>query len=233
MPPEYAPPCGRADCPIIAPGSVDRRSLKVHTLEAGTEQFRAAQIRFGATVFTPPGNGNGRFSPLDDRGHTYVAAQRSAAIHESALHEASGPNPRIYALTLAGYALHRLRFVEPARLIDLRDPALAELGIDRSQLTGAGPLHYPCTRAVAERIVGTKGTVGMVWTSRQGSLHAERNPDGLASEVLRHESLDVAVLYAPDHIGVVEVVDSDSLTVDGSPTRFVLELANLLRIAVL
>ncbi len=227
------PPCGRTDCPIVRPEAIDRRSLKVHTLEEGTEQYRASHLRYGATVFTPPGNGNGRFSPLDGRGHAYVAAQRSAAILESVLHEASGPNPRIYAVTLAGVGLHRLRFVESARLIDLRDPALAELGLDRSQLTGAGALHYPCTRAVAERIAGSKGTVGLVWTSRQGALHAERNPDGLASEVLRHESLDVAVVYSPDHAGVVEVVDTASLAVDGVPTRFVVELANLLRIAIL
>ncbi len=227
------PPCGRADCPIVSPDAIDRRSLKVHTLEAGAERYRASQLRFGASVFTPPGNGDGRFSPLDGRGHTYVAAQRSAAILESALHEATGPNPRIYVVTLAGFGLHRLRFVEPARLIDLRDPALAELGLLRSQLTGAGPLHYACTRAVAQRIVGSKGTVGLVWTSRQGALHAERNPDGLASEVLRHESLDVAVVYSPDHFGAIEVVDSDSLAVNGVPTRFVVELANLLRIAIL
>lgn len=230
---EQVAPCGRSDCPIVRPEAIDRRSLKVHTLEAGTEQYRASPLRYGVTVFTPPGNGNGRFSPLDGRGHSYVAAQRSAAILESVLHEASGPNPRIYAVTLADVGLHRLRFVEPARLIDLRDPALAELGVERGRLTGADALHYPCTRAVAERIAGTKGTVGMVWTSRQGALHAERNPDGLASEVLRHDSLDVAVIYSPDHDGVVDVVGTDSLAVDGVPTRFVLELANLLRIAIL
>ncbi len=225
--------CGQPDCPIVRPDLIDRRSLRVHTLAAGTEQYRVSQLRFGTSVFTPPGNGNGRFSPLDQRGHTYVAEQRSAAILESALHEASGPNPRIYSVTLAAFGLHRLRFADPIRLIDLRDPALAALGLDRSQITGAGPRHYPCTRAVAERIAGTKGTVGLVWTSRQGSMHAERNPDGLASEVLRHESLDVAVVYAPDHAGAVDVVESEPLAPHGEPMRFVVELANLLRIAIL
>jgi hypothetical protein len=225
--------CGQPDCPIVRPNQIDRRLLRVHTLRAGTEQYRASPLRFGASVFTPAGNGNGRFSPLDGRGHTYVADQRSAAILESALHEASGPNPRIYAATLAAFGLHRLRFGEPVRLIDLRDPALPALGLERSQITGAGPLHYPCTRAIAERVVGAKGTVGLVWTSRQGSLHAERNPDGLASEVLRHESLDVAAVYEPDHTGEVEVVESEPLTVQGEPIRFVVELANLLRIAIL
>lgn len=226
-------PCGQSDCPIVRPDAIDRRSLRVHTLPAGTEQFRASAVRHGTGVFTPAGMGNGRFSPFPDRGHTYIAEQRSAAILESALHEADGPNPRIYRITLAAFGLHRVRFDTPVRLIDLRDPALADLGIDRSQLTGALAVHYPCTRAVAERIAGSKSTVGMVWTSRQGSLHAERNRDGLAAEVLRHQSLDVAVVYESPFLGDVSVVDSEPLTVDGDPTRFVLELANLLRIAIL
>jgi hypothetical protein len=226
-------PCGRADCPIVDPRSIDRRALRVLELPAGSVRHRVAPIRYGTAVFTPPGVGNGRFSPLLDRSHTYVAEQRSAAILESALHEASGPNPRIYRATLAKYQLHRLRFVEPLRLLDLRDPALGAMGIDRSQLTGATPVHYECTRAVAERLAGAKGSDGLVWTSRQGSLHAERNADGLAAEVLRHDSLDVAVVYSPDHGGAVEVLDSEPLAAGGQPTRFVIDLANLLRIAIL
>lgn len=227
-------PCGRRDCPIVEPSAIDRRSLRISTLPAGSERFRVARRRFGSAAFTPPGAGNGRFSPLGDRGHTYVAAQRSAALLESALHEAAGINPRIYRATLAEFQLHRLRTNAPFRLVDLRDGALAELGVDRSALTGADALHYPCTRLVAERIVGAKASVGLVWTSRQGALHADRNPDGLASEVLRHESLDVAVLYTPDvEPDAIDVVGSDPLVVDGHPTRFVVELANLLRIAIL
>jgi hypothetical protein len=226
-------PCGQPECPIAAPPSFDRRQLRVHTVDAGAEFYRVARLRFGDSVVAPPGSGSGRFSPLDGRGHTYVAAQRSAALLESALHEAAGPNPRIYRATLASYGWQRLRWVDPIRLIDLRDPALAVLGLGRSQLTGAGAQHYACTRAVAEHIAGAKGTAGLIWTSRQGALHAERNPDGLASEVLRHDSLDVAVVYSPDHDGRVEVVDSAPLTAEGQPDRFVVELANLLRIAIL
>ncbi len=51
--------------------------------------------------------------------------------------------------------------------------------------------------------------------------------------MLRHESLDVAIVYTPDHTGAVEVVDSEPLASQGEPTRFVVELANLLRIAIL
>ncbi|MFK8022703.1 MAG: RES domain-containing protein [Ilumatobacter sp.] len=226
-------PCGRVDCPIVDPGDIDRRSLRLDTIAAGATRFRVARTEFGTRVFAPLGVGNRRFSPLEGRGHTYVAEQRSAAVLESALHEAAGPNPRIYAATLAAFGLYRLHFDSELRLIDLRDSALIDLGLDRSQLTGADPMHYACTRRVAEALAGTKRTAGVVWTSRQGALHAERNPDGLASEVLRHQSLDVAVLYEPDTPGNVTVTGPEPLVVAGSPTRFVVELANLLRIAIL
>ena len=225
-------PCGRPDCPIVEPSDIDRRTLLTQTLDPGTEWFRVARTVHGTQPFTPPGSGNGRFSPLDARGHSYIAAQRSASLLESALHEASGPNPRIYAATLQAYSLHRLRLNAQVRLVDLRDSALARLGLVREQLTGTGGLHYPCTRVVAERIVGSKSSVGFVWTSRQGALHADRNPDGLASEVLRHDSLDVAVLYSPDAAKALEMIESAPLVSGTGPSRFVLELANLLRIAI-
>jgi hypothetical protein len=225
-------PCGQADCPIVEPGDIDRRSLLTQTLDPGTEWCRVARTVHGTQPFAPPGSGRGRFSPLDARGHSYIAAQRSASLLESALHEASGPNPRIYAATLQGYSLHRLCLNKQVRLVDLRDGALARLGLVREQLTGTGGLHYPCTRVVAERIVGSKSSCGFVWTSRQGALHAARNPDGLASEVLRHESLDVAVLYSPDAAKALEVIESEPLVSGTGPSRFVLELANLLRIAI-
>ena len=226
-------PCGRGDCPVVRPGDIDRRKLRVHTLPARSERYRASELRFGTNIFTPEGMGNGRFSRLTGRANAYVAEQRSAAILESALHEAAGPNPRIYAAILAQYAVHRLRFVQPVRLIDLREPELQRLGIEPAQFTAASALHYPCTQATAQWIVGAKDTVGITWTSRQGALHAERNRDGLAAEVLRHQSLDVAVVYKPDHIGKIALLDSEPLVVGGEPNRFVVELANLLRIAIL
>lgn len=197
----------------------------------------AVAMVHGTQPFAPLGSGSGRFSPLDARGHSFIAALRSASLLESALHEASGPNPRIYAATLQASSLHRLRLRlrlnDQIRLVDLRDGALARLGLDREQLTGAGGLHYPCTRVVAERIVGSKSSCGFVWTSRQGSLHAGRNPDGLASEVLRHDSRDVAVLSSPDAATALEVIESEPLVSGTGSSRFVLELANLLCIAIM
>ncbi len=233
MPALAEPPCGQNDCPIVAPGAIDRRSLRVVTQESGAIRYRVAPSQFADAGFTPPGRGNGRFSSLPGRAHTYVAEQRSAALLESALHEAAGPNPRIYQAQLAPLELVTVRFGQSMSLVDLRDDALAGLGLGRHQLTGATARHYPCTRLVADRLAGTKGAAGLLWTSRQGVLHAERNPDGLASEVLRHESLDVAVVYRPDFTGQVDVVDRTPLVVNGEPCRFALELANLLRIAVL
>lgn len=227
------PRCGQPDCQVVSPGQIDRRELRTRSFPAGNDYYRAVRKQYATEVYTPTGIGNGRFSPLAERDHVYVAELRSAALLESALHEADGPNPRIYLATLENYELHRIRFQEPFKLIDLRDPALVDLGLQRHQLSGATAAHYACTRLVADHVVGSKQTQGMVWTSRQGELHARRNPDGLASEVLRHESLDVAVLYRPDYQGAVELVESVPLTQEGKPTRFVMELANLLRIAIL
>ncbi len=222
-----------ADCPVVRAEAIDRRQLRITTLPGGSTRYRVSRTEHAGSVFTPEGHGDGRFSPLDGRTHTYVAEQRSAALLESALHEAHGPNPRIYAAQLARFSLSRIRFSAPLRLIDLRDPALSDIGLNRTQLTSSGPRHYPCTRAVAQRLAGTKGADGLMWTSRQGSMHAERNRDGLAAEVLRHESLDVAVVYRPDHRGRTSVHDSEALADETGPTRFVVELANLLRIAIL
>lgn len=226
-------PCGRADCPIVDPRSIDRRRLRVISWPAGSERFRATQLRYADTVFTPAGMGRGRFSPLTARSHTYVAEQRSAALLESVLHEANGPNPRIYRAQLAQHGLVRIRFSAKVVLLDLRDDALAVLGIEPAALTLAPSLHYDCTRKVAEHLAGAKDSAGFVWTSRQGRMHAERNNDGLASEVLQHQRLDVAAVYRPDLRGRTHIIDTAPLLDDNEPTRFVRELANLLRIAIL
>lgn len=221
------------DCPIVVPDTIDRRSLRTVAVRAGTEWFRAARSAHRNEPFAPAGIGNGRFSPVEGRGHSYLASQRSAALLESVLHEAAGPNPRIYAAQLRPFVLLRLRMMRDVRLVDLRDGQLARLGLDRARLTGADARHYRCTQAVAERLVGTKGTAGFVWTSRQGHLHAERNRDGLAAEVLHHDRLDVAVLYDPDAAGALRILDAEPIVSGDAPVRFVVELANLLRIAIL
>lgn len=218
---------------MLDPRSLNSAVLGTKTIAAGSEFYRATRVQYGDQVFTPEGKGNGRFSPLDGRTHAYIAELRSAALLESALHEADGPNPRIYAAALAGYELHRVRFTKALHLIDLRDDALDKLGFTRNQLTGSGARHYACTRQVGEYLVGEHRCAGLLWTSRQGTLHAQRNPDGLASEVLRHESLDVGAVYRPDHDGEVQITERVPLVQDSKPTRFVIELANLLRIAIL
>jgi len=227
-------PCGRSDCPILDPRSLDRRRLRVVGWPAGAERFRATQLRYADTVFTPEGLGRGRFSPLAARSHTYVAEQQSAALLESVLHEANGPNPRIYRAQLSQHGLVRVRFSAEVVLLDLRDDALAALNVEPAALTDAPALHYDCTRQVAEHLAGAKASHGFVWTSRQGRMHAERNSDGLAAEVLQHQRLDVAAVYRPDMPRRTRVMDT-TLLLDNKnePTRFVRELANLLRIAIL
>lgn len=207
--------------------------------------YRASKTKHRDSMWTPPdnqsaaGGGNGgRFSPLDSRNHLYLAQTRTAAILESALHHASGPEPRIYRHELAGWEVSELVLDQSVRLIDLRDDALHRLGIDRDQITGAGAMHYPCTRAWAAglvaRKVGGQRTHGFAWTSRQGRLHSQAHPGGLIADVLAHRAIDVAVLYQPDSSAVPRLVGEPTLLVQGQePARLIVELANLIQTPLL
>lgn len=76
---------------------------------------------------------------------------------------------------LALWAEAEVSLTTQVRLIDLRDPALARLGLDRDALVATSGAHYPCTRRFAEqlhgRVIGGHVTHGVVWHSRQADLH--------------------------------------------------------------
>lgn len=63
---------------------------------------------------------------------------------------------------------------QPLALIDLRDDALARLGLTRAQLVATTPQHYACTRQWAVvlhgRPIGGVSPVGLVWHSRIAEL---------------------------------------------------------------
>lgn len=76
---------------------------------------------------------------------------------------------------LALWAEAEVSLTTQVRLIDLRDPALARLGLDRDALVATSGAHYPYTRRFAEhlhgRVIGGHVTHGVVWHSRQADLH--------------------------------------------------------------
>jgi hypothetical protein len=194
-------PCGRADCPVPPPSHDALRRLRTTVLPAGGTVHRG--FRFGHDPEElAPGTGNTRFAPLPDTSHAYVStATRTTALLESALHELSGPEPRIYRVQLRRWGLAPMRLTHDLRLADLRDDELVRLGLGRSQLVTTAPLHYPCVRrwavAIQPRRPGGYPLAGIVWHSRQADVHAAEHADGLLGDLLVHRSVEVAVVWSP------------------------------------
>lgn len=80
----------------------------------------------------------------------------------------------VYERLMRELGLVYLRTPRRLRLIDLRDPALAHLGLERHQLVSTSAGHYVCTRAWAtflhSRRIGGVEPEGLVWHSRQAEL---------------------------------------------------------------
>lgn len=184
-----------------------------------------------------PGKGDTRFAPLPATHHVYVSRTATAALLESALHHASGPNPTIYQIELAKWTLASVQLAKDLRLVDLRDGELDRLGIDRTALVNTEALHYACTRRWAEalqhRKIGAQPVHGIVWHSRQADLHAFAHEGGLLGDLLKHRSIEVAVLWnpnAPKRPFVRRAVRTNPLVYpDGTLDQLVYELSALIR----
>lgn len=112
----------------------------------------------------------------------------------------------------------------------LRDPALADLDIDRDALAGAPTRHSPCTGRWATAPHAT-GFDGALWHSRQADLHRAAQRDrGLAAALLTHVPVEFAVLWRPPAPDDVRETPSDPQPLwDGAgPSRLVVEFAALL-----
>jgi hypothetical protein len=136
-----------------------------------------------------PGFGDARFSPFDsvvgDRVPSmYLAETELGAMLETVFHDVHHRADRlVYEESLRKTLMAHVRTSAPIRLADLRDPALAALGIAREQVVSSGSEHYPCTRRLARRIheVGADGQPvdGIIWNSRQAELHVAGPSDVL------------------------------------------------------
>jgi hypothetical protein len=194
--------CGRGNCPVPQPDSALLRRLRTQTLPAGTLLRRGQKVAHPDPSTLVPGVGNTRFAPLAGIRHVYVAATTFAALLESAFHDAAPPAPRIPAAVLAQWAEAEVALRHDIRLIDLRDPGLDRLGIDRAALVSTSAAHYPCTRAWARalhhRRVGGHQTHGLIWHSRQTELRARALNDRPAlRELIDTHPAWAAVLWAP------------------------------------
>lgn len=198
--------CGDPDvCPVPDPADVDLRRLSSVTLPARTPLRRGHKSRYHAQdpvparTELPSPTLMSRFAPVRGQAHVYVARREIAALLESALHSLVPDSPRIHWPQLDHWSLSHVALGREVRLIDLRDPALAALGLERNQLVATDPAHYPCTRRWAERLagrhIGGKPTVGMLWHSRQAEIHAEQGVRPLLADMLVGEQAEVAVLW--------------------------------------
>lgn len=201
-----APGCGDpAGCPVVAPDEVDLRRLTSMVLPAGTPLRRGHKNKYPphqpvpASRDLPGPTGMTRFGPVPGVAHAYVARREVAALLESALHDIVPDNPRIRWPQLAHWSLSHVTLKRDTRLIDLRDPALVALGLERDQLVATAPAHYPCTRVWADRLhgrhIGGRPTSGLIWHSRQAEIHAHQGIRPLLADVLVGEQAEVAVLW--------------------------------------
>lgn len=175
-----APGCGRpADCPVPdPPGPVDARRIGSTVWPADRAFFHVYELHRGCDEFNP-GRGDSRFAPIG-RPTTvptlYGGADETVALLESVFHDVTaGAGDRVvYPDVLRDRGLAHLVPPRPLRLVDLRDEALARLGLGRPQLVATTPEHYACTRAWGEwlhaRAPGGRPADGLVWISRQAEL---------------------------------------------------------------
>lgn len=194
--------CGRLNCPVPEPATDVLRHLRSTRWPAGLALRRGHKEQHPDPTALVPGRGDTRFAPLDGADHVYLARTTFAALLESAFHDAAPPAPRLPEAVIALWSEAEVRLTSEVRLIDLRDPALADLGLDRSQLTATSAAHYPCTRAWARRLhgrhVGGQPTHGLVWHSRQLELHARAAAQRPAlTELLDEHPAEVAVVWSP------------------------------------
>lgn len=222
------PPCGQPGCPVAEPTGALLRKVRSTTVGPGRTWWRGS--RHQADTLGPTGAGDTRFAPLPDTRRGYFGATKTVALLESALHEASGPDPTIYLARLASYRIGEVELTTHIRLADLRDGELSRLGVVRGALVDTTPEHYPCTRRWAERLQGRRGVEGILWHSRQADLHRRANPAGLLADVLVHTPAEVAVVWCPPASDEVFAVAGtpEALVVAGGPSRLVTELSALI-----
>lgn len=199
-----APGClDPTNCPVPSPTPELLRSIRTHPVEAGEEFFTAFHTGHPG-IFNDSGRGDTRFAPVGDRAGVsvptlYGSGSQTAALLETIFHDVhASVTPRLITkLSLSRRGLARLTFPGRVTLIDLRSPALLEMGIPESQLTTTAAAHYPCTRewasALLDRGVGQTRPVGIVWQSRVAGLARSDSP--LFEDLLWGPTAEVFILF--------------------------------------
>jgi RES domain len=198
-----------ASCPVPGPASSDLRRLRTYPLAAGSEFFASFRSSYGPS-FNASGEGDARFSPFRDTSGgivptLYGGKSRTVALLETVFHDIHESYPRLVTRkSLVDRGLARLVTPERYVLVDLRDDALVDLGLDRRQLVSTTPAHYPCTQQWAEAIhgrrVGSARPVGLIWGSRIAELARADTP--LLNDLLQGDRGEAFVFFG-DLVGTV------------------------------
>jgi RES domain len=198
-----APGClDPASCQVPNPRDVDLRRLRLARLPAGLVFHTAYRRLYWPALFNPSGDGNARFSPLAVDGAAvatlYGAVTQTVALLETCFHGVHEMATRLISerLDLAPRGLVALSAPSPFPLVDLRNPALARVGMNRAQLVATTPEHYACTRewavALHDRRIGGVAPAGLLWQSRIAEL---AQADSLLLGDLLTVSSEVFVLF--------------------------------------
>lgn len=161
-------------CPVLDTASLPAFSEIV--VPAGSHLARVYDSTWGYDEHNP-GFGDTRFAPFESAAGVrvptmYLAENQAAALLETVFHEVGADGERIiYEHQLQERLLTVVAMPADARLIDLRDAALAARGITRGQLVSSSSEHYPCTRRVAAALhAAYPEAQGLCWHSRQAEI---------------------------------------------------------------
>jgi hypothetical protein len=172
-----------AGCPVPSPSAGKRVSdFRTTVLPADAEVCRSFQFKWGYDSFDP-GLGDTRFAPLISAADEviptlYGGVDDVVALLETVYHDVHHdvPDRIIYEAIVRRWGLAFVRLPRDLVVVDLRDEALDELGMSRSQLITTTAEHYCCTREWARWLhghrIGRTKAAGILWHSRQAELHA-------------------------------------------------------------
>lgn len=175
-------------CPVPDPDPVlVGKTLLLHAYPSGIPFRRVYATRYGYGEFNP-GSGQSRFAPLERDGDPiptlYGANTSKAALLETIFHDVAAPQTDrlIHIADLRDHGLAYLNTPMELRLIDLRDDALANIGLERRQLVSTPASHYPCTQQWAASLHAATSRVdplvhGIIWYSRQAELTGQQHPE--------------------------------------------------------
>lgn len=158
-----------------APPPPEELSPKLYRWPAGQQFVRCHHSRFGSTEFNPDPGVSSRFRPFVARRRTVATLYGSKSV-EGALSETlfqavptAGPDRRVRLSSLGAWSISYLEPLRELRLADLRDPALAAIGMTREELIESPATAYPQTAAWAEALYRSPlAPDGLIWNARQG-----------------------------------------------------------------